>query len=62
MTNCLKCEQPLRIFSKRLDFDGRKYHFKCWKELVQEKLHRRVLLDYLEFAAKERSYAKLIFE
>ena len=59
MTNCLKCEQPLRLWSKRLDFNGREYHFKCWKKLAEEKLHQRVLLDYIEFAKKERQLQHL---
>ena len=48
MPLCEECNKPLRIFKKRLDFNGRELHLKCWKELQLQYLYQRVMDDYLE--------------
>ena len=35
--NCKHCDEPLRHFRKRHDFDSRKSHLKCWKILQRLK-------------------------
>jgi len=35
--NCEHCDEPLRAFRRRKDFDARKLHLKCWKILQRLK-------------------------
>jgi hypothetical protein len=48
MPLCEECNKPLRIFKKRLDFNGRELHLKCWKELQLQYLYQREMDYYLE--------------
>ena len=32
--NCQHCSKPIRKFTKHTDWDCRKYHLKCWKQLL----------------------------
>ena len=58
-TLCLECHKPLRIFTKRTDFNGREYHFKCWYELVQQRKAERELIKYLEMMKRDIENEKL---
>lgn len=44
---CVHCDTKIRPFRKRLDFNGRVYHYKCWKLCEDKKLYKMILDDFL---------------
>ena len=45
---CLKCNCKLRVFKKNLDWNGRRYHHSCYKEIELERACQWELQMYAE--------------
>ena len=45
---CIHCNEKLKAFTKKTDWDSRKLHKTCWKKLEEAKSHKLILEQYLK--------------
>lgn len=50
---CLRCNCKLRVFKTTLDWNSRKYHKVCYKELELERLCQIELEKYQDLLSKK---------